>query len=146
MPAGISAKDRQDYKIQFLESFLLYIRQLVAERPNLIIGGDYNICHRPIDIHDPVRNAHSSGFLPEERAWMEHFFTNGFVDLVRHVHPTRAHAYTWWSFRSGARERNKGWRIDYLAVSNPLKDRIVDADVLPQVTYSDHCPVMVEVK
>ena len=109
----------------------------------MIICGDYNICHRAIDIHNPKSNANTSGFLPEERAWMEKFIQSGFIDSFRHINPD-PHHYTWWSYRANAREKNLGWRIDYNMVSNTLENNISDARILPQAVHSDHCPVVLE--
>lgn len=108
--------------------------------PNLVICGDYNICHEAIDIHDPVRNAKVSGFLPEERSWLDGFIQSGFVDSFRHLN-NEPHHYSWWSYRANSRANNKGWRIDYAMVSEPLKNNIKRAFILPQAVHSDHCPI-----
>ena len=110
----------------------------------MIISGDYNICHRAIDIHNPKGNANSSGFLPEEREWMESFIQDGFIDTFRHLNPEQAHAYSWWSYRAGARGKNLGWRIDYHMASEALKPRIANAYILPDAMHSDHCPIVLE--
>ena len=142
IPSGSSGEERQRYKMIWLDYFYHYIEQLKKKRPKLIICGDYNICAKPIDIHDPVSNKNSSGFLPEEREWLGKFIDNGLVDTFREFN-TNANEYSWWTFRAGARERNKGWRIDYcLTTSNlPLKS----AGILQQVKHSDHCPVWVKI-
>ena len=140
IPSGTSGDDRQTYKYQWLDEFFSYLEQLKATRPNIIVCGDYNICHKAIDIHDPVGNKNSTGFLPEERAWMDKLFSNGFVDTFRHYHP-EPHQYSWWSFRANARNNNKGWRIDYINVTSPLQTRLKDAQIWQQVKHSDHCPV-----
>ena len=114
-----------------------------TKRPNLIICGDYNICHEAIDIHDPIRNATVSGFLPSERKWLDGFMKAGFVDSFRHFNK-EPHNYSWWSYRAGARGNNKGWRIDYNLVSETLKDRMTRAVILPEAKHSDHCPIVVE--
>jgi exodeoxyribonuclease-3 len=114
-----------------------------VEHPRLIICGDYNICHRPIDIHNPKSNANSSGFLPEEREWMENFIESGFVDTFRHLNK-EPHNYTWWSFRANSRAKNLGWRIDYAMASKELEDNIKRVAILPEARHSDHCPVLVE--
>jgi len=111
----------------------------------LVICGDYNICHRAIDIHDPVRNKNVSGFLPEERQWIDTFMNNGFIDSFRHLNP-EPHQYSWWSYRANARNNNKGWRIDYNLVSENLKNNIKSAYLLPDAKHSDHCPVGVELE
>lgn len=142
-PSGTSGELRQTYKYQWLEEFHLYVTKLAETQPNLIICGDYNICHKPIDIHDPISNKNSSGYLPEERAWMDKWFDSGFVDAFR-VFNQNPHEYSWWSLRAASRERNKGWRIDYISVTEPLKEKLKGAAILQQVMHSDHCPVKVE--
>lgn len=142
IPSGTNPL-RQGLKMQFLEDFQNYIRDLRKERPHLIISGDYNICHKPIDIHDPVRNANSSGFLPEEREWVSQFMENGFVDTFRHFNKEPDH-YSWWSFRANARNNNKGWRIDYHMATDSLQHRLKRAAILPEARHSDHCPVLLE--
>lgn len=142
-PSGSSGDERQAFKMQFLNELYPYFNQLKKAHPNLIIAGDYNICHKPIDIHDPVRNKNTSGFKPEERAWMDDFFQSGFVDTFRHFN-TEAHHYSWWSYRAGARAKNKGWRIDYHAASQALQNKLTTASILPDVKHSDHCPITVE--
>lgn len=142
-PSGTSGDERQTYKYQWLDEFHNYLIQLRKKRPKLIVTGDYNICHKTIDIHDPISNKKSSGFLPEERAWMDKFFDSGFVDSFRFFNP-QPHQYTWWSLRAASRERNKGWRIDYINVTEPLKASLKDAAIYPDVKHSDHCPVYLE--
>ena len=141
-PSGSSGDERQAYKMEFLSDYLKLLHSKLKIVP-LIIAGDYNICHQAIDIHDPKGNKNSSGFLPEERAWMDDFFGCGMVDSFRVINP-HPHQYSWWSFRANARSNNKGWRIDYINVSNSLKEKIIDAAILPDVKHSDHCPVMLE--
>jgi exodeoxyribonuclease III len=143
-PSGSSGEIRQGYKYQWLEEFFEYIDELKKTRPNLIITGDYNICHRPVDIHNPVSNKNSSGFLPEERAWMDKWFENGFVDTFRYFNP-HPHQYSWWSYRANARANNKGWRIDYISVTKSLEDKLKDAAIYPDVIHSDHCPVYAQI-
>ncbi|HXC06653.1 MAG TPA: exodeoxyribonuclease III [Bacteroidia bacterium] len=144
MPSGSSGEERQAFKMKWLDDFQQYIGKLKKERPNLIISGDYNICHKPIDIHNPVSNANSSGFLPEEREWIDGFMKTGFIDSFR-LFNSDPHHYTWWTFRANARAKNLGWRIDYHLVSDPLRKRIRHATILPQAKHSDHCPLTVEV-
>jgi len=143
-PSGTSGTERQDYKYQWLDEFYDYIQQLRKEQPNLIVCGDYNICHRAIDIHNPVSNKNSSGFLPEERAWMDKWFDSGFTDTFRFFNQ-EPHHYSWWSYRANARANNKGWRIDYISTSAPLEGRLKSATILPEVKHSDHCPVYAEI-
>ncbi len=145
IPSGSSGDERQDFKMNWLSWFEIYITDLKQQRPKLIIGGDANICHKPIDIHNPVSNAKSSGFLPEERAWMESFINSGFIDSFRHFNQ-EPHQYTWWTFRAGARAKNLGWRIDYLLATENLKSHLVHAHIHSDAVHSDHCPVMLEIK
>ena len=144
-PSGTSGDERQAFKMQWLEDFQRYVSELVKERPQLILCGDYNICHRPIDIHDPVRNASSSGFLPEEREWMSRFLDSGFIDTFR-LFNHEPNQYTWWSFRANARANNKGWRIDYAMASEAARPLLKNAWLLPDVRHSDHCPAVLEIK
>ena len=120
MPSGTSGDERQAFKMEWVAKFQKYIDELKKKRPNLIICGDYNICHKPIDIHNPISNANSSGFLPEEREWLDGFMKSGFIDSFRYFNQV-PHQYTWWSFRANARANNIGWRIDYNLVSAPWK-------------------------
>jgi exodeoxyribonuclease-3 len=146
MPSGSSGDERQAFKMEWLADFHTYAHQLRTQIPNLIISGDYNICHRAIDIHNPKGNANSSGFLPEEREWMENFIQHGFIDTFRLIRADEPHQYSWWSYRAGARGKNLGWRIDYHLASQPLQDRIQNAYILPDAMHSDHCPIVVELK
>lgn len=144
LPSGTNI-DRLDHKFMFMDDFQQYINELKKEIPNLIIAGDYNICHQAIDIHDPIRNANVSGFLPEERRWLDGFMKSGFVDSLRVFNP-HPYQYSWWSYRANARENNKGWRIDYNLVSESLAPRLKGASILPDVKHSDHCPIVVEIE
>jgi len=137
-PSGSSGDIRQDVKFEFLDYFYDHVAALRKTHPNLVICGDYNICHREIDIHDPVSNKKSSGFLPEEREWMSKFFDSGFVDTFRTLNP-KPDNYTWWSFRANSRARHKGWRIDYIAISEPLGNALKSSAILPEDNHSDHC-------
>lgn len=144
-PSGSSGDVRQAFKMEWLDDYQKYVLELRKQRPELVLSGDYNICHKPIDIHDPVRNANSSGFLPEEREWMSGFLNTGFIDTFREFHP-EPHQYTWWSYRAGARGKNKGWRIDYHMVTENMKANLKDAGILADVVHSDHCPLFLEIK
>lgn len=144
LPSGTNL-DRLEHKFKFMDDFQEYIDALKKNHPRLVICGDYNICHRTIDIHDPVRNKNVSGFLPEERQWIDTFMNSGFVDSFRHLNP-EPHQYSWWSYRANARNNNKGWRIDYNLVSENLKNNIKRAYLLPDAKHSDHCPVGVELE
>ncbi len=143
-PSGSSGEERQVFKMQWLKDFQAYASDLKTKIPNLIISGDYNICHKAIDIHNPKSNVHTSGFLPEEREWFDGFVASGFVDSFRHLN-TEPHHYTWWSYRSGARSKNLGWRIDYNMVTENLTDKITRVAILPDAMHSDHCPVLLEI-
>jgi len=112
----------------------------------LILCGDYNIAHHEIDIHDPKGNKNTTGFLPEERAWMTKLLESGWIDTFRHFHP-EPHRYSWWSQRfPSVRLNNKGWRIDYISITDALKSKLKDAEIYPDVKHSDHCPVYLELK
>jgi len=142
LPSGTNIA-RLDHKFKFMDDFQKYINQLKKEIPNLVICGDYNICHEAIDIHDPIRNKNVSGFLPEERKWIGEFIDSGFIDSFRHFNK-EPNNYTWWSYRANSRENNKGWRIDYNMVSKPLQENLKRAVILPEAEHSDHCPSLVE--
>lgn len=144
-PSGTSGEERQAFKMFWLDAFQQYILKLCETRHNLIICGDYNICHEPIDIHDPIRNAKNSGFLPEEREWMTRFLSEGFTDSFRYLYPENQE-YTWWSYRFNARANNKGWRLDYFMVTEPVVSLLKDVTIQSEVSYSDHCPVILEVQ
>ena len=143
LPSGTNS-DRLDHKFKYMDDFQHYVDELIKEVPNIIICGDYNICHEAIDIHDPIRNKTVSGFLPEERAWLDKFMKRGFIDTFR-VFNKEPNNYSWWSYRANARVNNKGWRIDYCLASEPLKNRVTRAVILPEAKHSDHCPVLVEI-
>ncbi len=144
LPSGTNS-ERLGQKFKYMDDFQAYINTLKQTVSNLVIGGDYNICHQAIDIHDPIRNATVSGFLPEERAWLDAFMKSGFIDSFRHFNK-EPHQYSWWSYRANARNNNKGWRIDYNLVSESLRDRLQRAVILPEAKHSDHCPIVVEIE
>ncbi len=143
LPSGTNDA-RLDFKLNYMAEFQEYINDLKKSIPNLIICGDYNICHEEIDIHNPKMKG-VSGFLPIERTWIGEFIDSGFIDSFRHLNK-EPHNYSWWSYRANARNNNKGWRIDYCMVSGPLKDKIQRAFILPEAKHSDHCPIGIEIK
>ena len=135
-PSGTTGDIRQQVKYDFLDHFYDWVLELKKSHQNLVVCGDYNICHKEIDIHNPKSNKNSSGFLPEERAWMDKWFNAGFQDSFRVINPD-PHHYTWWSYRAGARKKNKGWRIDYISTTPEID--IVDAGLYSEDVHSDHC-------
>lgn len=143
VPKGEVGSPRLDFKMQFLADFQQKMRELLQERPKVVIGGDYNICHREIDIHDPQRLSRVSGFLPMEREWVSGFLEEGFVDSFREFNQEPGN-YSWWSYRGNARANNKGWRLDYNMVSRDLSESMSRAAILPDARHSDHCPVLLE--
>jgi exodeoxyribonuclease-3 len=142
-PSGTTGETRQTVKYRFLDAFFDFAQALRKSRPHLVVLGDYNIAHREVDIHDPKGNKNSTGFLPEERAWMDKWFSAGFSDSFRAVHPD-LRQYSWWTFRANARANNKGWRIDYISVSEALASHVVGAELLNGAVHSDHCPCVLE--
>ncbi len=144
LPSGTNIA-RLEHKLDYMAMFQEYVNNLKKELPNLVICGDYNICHQAIDIHDPVRNKNTSGFLPVEREWIDGFMRSGFIDSFRHFNKEPDN-YTWWSYRANSRANNKGWRIDYNMVSQPLQENLKRAVILPEAMHSDHCPHMVELE
>ena len=139
-PSGTSGDIRQDIKYEFLDFIKTYIADLRKEKPNLVLCGDYNIAHTEMDIHNPKSNKKTSGFLPEEREWLSEFFGTGMHDSFRHINPDEQ-KYSWWSYRANARANNKGWRIDYLAVSDPILADVKEAFIRNEAHQSDHCPL-----
>lgn len=144
-PSGTTGTVRQDFKMEWLYHFQEFINDLKQERPKLIVSGDFNICHKEIDINHPKRHKKSSGFLPEEREWVTNFIESGFIDTFREFDDS-PEKYSWWSYRAQSRAKNLGWRIDYHFVSEALKDHLVGAGIWADVVHSDHCPVHVEIK
>jgi exodeoxyribonuclease-3 len=140
-PNSQEAGARLDYKIAFCEAVLEFQRALLGAGYETALFGDYNIAHRPIDLARPKENEKNPGYLPEERDWMSRYLEAGFRDVWRERHPDREGVYTWWSFRTGARERNVGWRIDYGCVSPKLADDVIEAEIRPEIPGSDHCPI-----
>ena len=143
LPSGTNDL-RLDFKFNYMAKIQEYINNLKKEKPNLVVCGDYNICHEAIDIHNPKMKG-VSGFLPEERAWIGNFINQGFIDSFRYLNK-EPHHYSWWSYRANSRANNKGWRIDYNMVSESLKNNISRAFILPEAHHSDHCPIGVELQ
>ncbi len=143
-PSGSSGEHRHEFKMDYLGDFKIWINQIKLEQPNIIVVGDYNIVHTELDIHNPQRRDKPSGYRPDERAWLDDWFSNGFKDAYRMIHPKEI-KFSWWTYRMGARSRNKGWRIDYAAVSDSISKKIEDADQDNDAIHSDHCPVILEI-
>lgn len=141
LPSGTNDA-RLGYKFNYMDEILDYLTNLRKSIPNLVVCGDYNICHEPIDIHNPKMKG-VSGFLPEEREWLSKFINSGFIDSYRFLNPDKQE-FSWWSYRANARANNKGWRLDYAMVSEPLKEQIERAYILTQAKHSDHCPIALE--
>lgn len=144
IPSGTTGDVRQLFKMEFLKDFTDYISELRKERPEILICGDFNICHKPIDINHPERHTKSSGFLPDERAWFDQFIESGMIDTFREFDPS-GEKYSWWSYMANSRAKNLGWRIDYHVISEHVKPKLKNACILSEVVHSDHCPVVAEV-
>lgn len=139
-PNGQMNEERLNYKLEFYDAILEYCNDMVTQGKKLIICGDYNTAHKEIDLKNPKTNEKTSGFLPIERAWIDKFIENGYIDIFRKLYPDKVE-YSWWSYKFKARERNAGWRIDYFFVSDNLLQEIEDARILTDVYGSDHCPI-----
>lgn len=139
-PNGQRGRDRVDYKLDFYAHLLQICDARHAAGENIILTGDFNTAHQPIDLRNPEENESTSGFMPEERAWVQKYLDHGFVDVYRLLYPDRAQ-YTWWTYRFAARQRGIGWRIDYFLVSQSLAARVRDVIIHDEVSGSDHCPV-----
>lgn len=140
-PNGQADLARLPYKMQYKADFLTYINKLRQQGKGVIFCGDVNTSHMPIDLARPKANEKNTGFLPEERVWIDQIIAEGYIDTFRHLNPELEGAYSWWSMRSGARQRNIGWRLDYFFISPDLLDRMVTAEIYADVLGSDHCPV-----
>lgn len=141
-PNGQKDEERLNYKMEFYDILLDYLNTLKSDGKKLIICGDYNTAHNEIDIKNAKANEKYSGFLPIERAWMDKFILEGYVDTFRKFHPEEV-KYSWWSYRFKAREKNVGWRIDYFFITENLIDKINSAEILNEVMGSDHCPIKI---
>ncbi|WP_204344238.1 exodeoxyribonuclease III [Psychroserpens algicola] len=143
LPSGTNDA-RLAHKFEYMNMIHQYLNDLRQEKPNLVVLGDYNICHEEIDIHNPKMKG-VSGFLPEEREWLGNFINSGFIDSYRYLHPEKQE-FSWWSYRANSRANNKGWRLDYAMVSEPLQENIKRSVILTEAVHSDHCPILIEIK
>jgi exodeoxyribonuclease-3 len=143
-PNGGRGLDRLAFKLKFYEHLLEICDQLHADGERIILCGDFNTSHKEIDLRNPKENVTTSGFMPEEREWIDRYLEHGFVDAYRAIYPERVQ-YTWWTYRFGARRRNIGWRLDYFLVSAELMDHVKDVVIHEEVEGSDHCPVSLEI-
>ncbi len=140
-PNGQKDEERLAYKMRFYDDFLAHCEALREEGKSIIICGDVNTAHREIDLKNPKSNAKTSGFLPEERAWIDKLIDHGYIDTFRYVHGDKEDEYSWWSYRFSARAKNVGWRIDYFFISDDLEESLEDAFIMQGIEGSDHCPV-----
>ncbi|AXT18409.1 exodeoxyribonuclease III [Flavobacteriaceae bacterium AU392] len=143
LPSGTNM-ERLEFKFNYMDEILKYLISLRNSIPNLIVCGDYNICHEEIDIHNPKMKG-VSGFLPEERKWLGEFINSGFIDSFRYLNKD-LQQYSWWSYRANARANNKGWRLDYAMASQPLQEKLKRAVILSDAVHSDHCPILIEIE
>ena len=144
-PSGSSGDERHAFKMKFLKDFRPWVKKLLKTRKKLIILGDYNVVRLDIDIHNPKRKDAPSGFKPEERAWLQKWFEEDFEDAFRVLHPTKEEDFSWWSYRAGSRQKNKGWRIDYISVTNNLAKKIKAVRHAKEAQHSDHAAVIMEI-
>lgn len=142
-PNGKSSEERLDYKMEFYDAFLEHLGQLKRQGRNVVVCGDVNTAHKEIDLARPKPNEKISGFLPVERAWMDQWVSQGYVDTLRMFNQEPGQ-YSWWDARGGGRSKNVGWRIDYFFVSESMKDKVTGAFILPDVMGSDHCPIGID--
>jgi len=140
IPSGTTGSVRQEVKMDFLNAFFDFLIDLRQTRKKIIITGDFNICHKPIDINHPERHTKTSGFLPEEREWLDKLINTGFIDTFRRFN-SEPDQYSWWTYRAGAREKNLGWRIDYFFITEELEMQLNSASIQNSVAHSDHCPI-----
>lgn len=143
-PNGGSGDERHTFKQEFLRDLNMHLREKLNKGREVIVVGDYNVAHQTFDVFDPIRLSKVSGFFPEERAWFNSFLELGFIDTFRYFNPMAKNRYTWWSYQDFAREKNRGWRIDYVCISKGLEKYLTSADILDTVEGSDHCPVVAE--
>ncbi len=145
-PNGSAREERHLFKQDFLKRFTKYLKKLIDSGEEVIVLGDYNVAHKEHDVYDPVKLSRVSGFLPEEREWLDYFLSIGFYDTFREFHPDKEGQFSWWSYRENARKTNRGWRIDYICATKGLMDKVSSAQVLQDQHGSDHCPVIIEME
>lgn len=145
-PNGGGGPDRLEYKMEYYAAFLKFIEKLRKSGKNIVFCGDVNTAHMEIDLAHPKENKNTSGFLPFERAWIDEVMQKGYIDTFRFFYPNAKEKYSWWDMKTYARDRNIGWRIDYFFVSEGLKNKIKKAEILSNITGSDHCPISLEIK
>ena len=145
-PNGGGGPERLKYKLDFYDEFLKFIEKIRKSGKGVIFCGDINTAHEEIDLARPKENEENTGFLPEERAWLDEVVNAGYIDIYRHFNPTKTGAYSYWDMKTAARERNVGWRIDYFFVSQDLLPRIKKTEILSSIYGSDHCPILLEIK
>ena len=145
IPNGKDDLSRVNYKLEFQEALLQHVEKIRSSGRPVIICGDINTAHKPIDLANPKGNARSTGFLPEERAWLDRFTEHGYIDAFRYLNPDKKEVYSWWSYLGNARDRNVGWRIDYFYINKEAANLIKDCYYLNDVYGSDHCPVVLEI-
>lgn len=139
-PSGSASEERHQFKMLFLEDCLPKFKEIIEKKKNVILVGDYNIVHLDIDIHNPSRKDNPSGFRPEERAWMDTWYAELFDDSFRKINPNES-AYSWWSYRAGSYQKDKGWRIDYQSISKSFSNTVLDYKHHRDIRFSDHCPI-----
>jgi exodeoxyribonuclease-3 len=145
-PNGGGGPIRLDFKFKYYDAFLNYIETLRKKGKKIIFCGDVNTAHEEIDLARPKENEKNTGFLPEERAWIDEVINHGYIDTFRHFNPNKKDAYSYWDMKTFSRQRNVGWRIDYFFVSADLISQVKKADILKDVAGSDHCPILLELK
>lgn len=143
-PSGTSGDARVDFKLAFYDCFLERIQSLTSQGKQVIVCGDVNTAHTEIDLANPKANSKMSGFLPKERVYIDKFREYGLIDTFRMLYPDKTEAYSWWSYKTYARERNVGWRIDYFFATEGISKRITESNIRSDILGSDHCPVFIE--
>ena len=145
-PNGGGGPERLRFKLEFYDNFLKFIEKLRKKGHKVVVCGDVNTAHEEVDLARPKENENNTGFLPEERAWIDELVYHGYIDIFRHLHPHTREAYTYWDMKTSARARNVGWRIDYFFISSDLLKSVKHATIMTDFNGSDHCPVVLELK